>query len=369
MIKNPFGQSDPEPKKNPSGVDRVAAQPKDSTLRQEASNPVTVMVPPGRKLIVFKKEFAPALLNELSELESAIGMLKPVTSQEDVANVNSVLKKGSKYLKKFDEQRKEMGEALTVYKDELLQDQKHLLAKLSELIKTKDTEIVTFQREEDRKAKEKQAQIQRDKDAEISAANKEKERVNGILNLISNFESSTLRAISECDINTIDTLGIRISDLIPSHSVYMEYSDQATQVKSDLLTRIASRKEELIQLEHMKASNAKAAEELAKQQKEQADKIAQDAKDRAADQQQAVLDQAASNIANSQMHAEFKTNVMPAAKNVMKRWVFDLAGIDMSLLPAEYHTPDADKIKAAIAAGARDIPGVRITEEISNVKR
>lgn len=376
--KSPFDNIEPVPERTqetvfgvkPIGVIATPVR----TIQHEVNainvpSAQTVVVPAGCELIIFNKKFAPALLTELDEITTALIGLKPVTTQDEVVSVNSVLKNASRFVKKFDEQRKAMGEVLTKYKDSLLLDQKQTLSEIMDYIEAKNNEIVIFQKAQAKIQAEREAKIQAQKDAEIKKANAENARKQNILNLIAQFESNCLNEISNATIATIDNLIYSFDLFKLKEETYMEYMQQAGAVQVSLRLKFVNRKSELVKLAELEATNKEQAEQLKAQQDRQAAADKQASITRNAQQANAAAEQAQSDIANTQMQAELKSSALPAARNVMKRWTFDTTQVDMASLPIEYHAPDTDKIKAAIAAGARSIPGVVIFEEISNVKR
>lgn len=329
----------------------------------------TVTIPAGSELIIFNKEFAPSLIAELEEIEIAIDSIKPISTQEDVVDANAILKKGQRFAKKFEDERKAMGDVLKQHADELLLIQKRTLANLITKVENKNNEIVIFQRNWQKEQDEKAAKILKDQQAETARINAENKRKQDILNLLSQFESNVLNAISSATIETIDNLILGFDSFKVKEESYQEYFQQALELQASLKIKFATRKSELSRLAELEKINKDAADKLKEQQAAQAEADKTAAADRIAQQQADANEQAQSDLSNSQMHTELKTSVLPSAKNVMKRWVFDAETIDMAALPLEYHTFDVAKIKADIAAGCRDIPGVRIYEEISNVKR
>ncbi len=335
----------------------------------EQSQERTVIVPVGSELIIFNKQFAPSLITELEEIETAIESIKPIASQDDVVSANEVLKKGQRFAKKFEDERKAMGDVLKQHTDELLSIQKKVLSKLIESIGNKNNEIVIFQKAWQKEQDEKAAKILKEQQAETARIQAENKRKQDILNLISQFESNVLNAISTATIETIDNSILHFDNFKIKEDVYMEYYQQALELQASLKIKFATRKAELERVAQLEKINKEAADKMKADQAAQALKDKEEAEQRNAEQTAEASEQAASDIANVQMATELKTSVLPTSKNVMKRWVFDAGSVDMAALPLEYHTFDESKIKAAIAAGARSIPGVRIFEEISNVKR
>jgi len=384
--KSPWDQS-PVPARTQESVfgvgsnlnDALAHIPAHRTIQSEinemyeATSPVVipriVSVPAGSDIIIYSKNFAPSLLTELEVLVTSIEALTPVNSQADVESQNSLLKNASRFCKKFEDERKAMGEPLKEVTDELMQIQKSTLSEIIELIADKNTEIVNFQKAEAKRAAEKAAQIQKERDAEILAAQNENKRKQDILNLINQFETNTLNVINGATIETIDGIINTYTGFKVKESTYMEYMPQILSLQKDLQFKLMYRKEDLQKLADLEKTNKLQADQLRLQQEQQAARDKEAATQRAATQAAEADEQAQSDIANTVMQSELKTSSMPIQKNVMKKWVFDADNVDMAALPLEYHTFDAVKIQAAITAGARNIPGVVIEERISNVKR
>lgn len=327
----------------------------------------TILVPAGSEVIIFNKQFSPSLLNELEELEIALTNVKPVSNQYEVIVVNDTLKKASRFVKRFDEARKAMGEELTKYKDSLLLEQKNLLGTITTLIETTNNQIVLFQKQEAQRQAEEQKRIQLEKEKELKAIQAENERKQRILGLINQYETNGLTAIAGATIDTIDSLISTFNNIWPNESTYMEFLPQALQMRSDLAGKFVNRKKELVEIAELEKSNKEAADKLKADQEAQALRDKKAAEERISEQKALANEQAESDIANAQMISEFKSSSQPKLNNVMKRWVYE--PLNIASLPLEYHTFDDPKIKEALKAGARDIPGIRIYEEISNVKR
>lgn len=379
--KSPFGNPETIPARTQETLFNVPQERDNTTVDVNVSKnhddaaiakqtPVrTVLVPAGSDVIIYSKSFAPALLTEVDTLVASIKALKPVASQADVESQNTVLKNASRLMTKIETERKAMNAPLKDVSDELMQMQKNALASISMLVETKNTEIVNFQKEEDRKAREKAAEIQKQKDAEILAAKNEATRKQNILNLIQQFESNVLNAIANATIDTVDNLILHFDNFIVTEKTYMEFLPQAQAMQSELKIKFTNRKSELQKLADLERTNKLQADQLRLQQEQQAQADKKAAAQRIAEQQATVEEQAQSDIANTVMQSEFKTAQMPVAKNVMRKWGFDSENVNMAALPLEYHTFDKAKIDAAIAAGARSIPGIVIEQKISNVKK
>lgn len=328
-----------------------------------------VLIPPGHEVIIYKKSFSPNLIHELDLLTTSIQALKPVESQDDVVAQNTVLKNASRFMKRFEEERKAMAEPVKSVDAELLQFQKTTLATISNLVENKNTEIVNFQKAEAKRIADQEAEIKKQRDAEILAAQKENQRKQNILNLLAQFENNVMHQVSIATIDTVDNI-IKGYDLFKiKEESYQEYTSQAIELQKNLRVRLVNRKAELEKIAELEKTNALQAEQLRLQQEQQVENEKQAAAERIKQQQEEANEQAQSDIANAQMQAEFHSSHIPTQKNVMKKWTFDSANVDIAALPLEYHTFDESKIQAAINAGARNIPGVVIEQKISNVKK
>jgi hypothetical protein len=108
---------------------------------------------------------------------------------------------------------------------------------------------------------------------------------------------------------------------------------------------------------------------IKREQDEKAALLKQQALEKAQQEEQQQSENFQNEVANIQMTSELQQSLNTKPANIMERWVFDETTIDMSLLPADFHTFDKAKIKEAIKNGCREIPGVVIRKELSNVSR
>lgn len=327
------------------------------------------LVPVGHKGIIIRKNISAELVSEVNTLTESLKSIGGIATQESAENANKVLKKAKTLIKDLEADRKRMDQLLNDEKSDNKKMEESIVEGLTTLVGLVNNSIVAFQKEEERKAQERQKEIQRQKDEELRLAQIERDRVAKIKNNILEFERNVLDAINSAVLADIDTKIDLLSKYKVTPDTYGEFIGEAEIMYQQCVTKFNERKTELLKLADLEKKNTEQAAQLKQEQdaKAEQEKKVLAEKQRMAEEEKAEQEQ--SDIANIQMGSELKTAMNTGAKGVMKRWVFDESTVDLSLLPLEYHTFDKAKIKEAIVAGARDIPGVNIFQELSNVSR
>jgi hypothetical protein len=244
-----------------------------------------------------------------------------------------------------------------------------IIGKLEKSVAVVNGAITIFQKEEIRKREEESKRLQAERDAELAKAQAETDRKSNIEKLIIDFENGVLKASASATIEDIDEKIAKLATVKFSAEKYMEFLPKAEIMLQQSKTRLSERKAELMQLEQAKKTNKEAAERLAKEQKIKAENDASAIQRKSENTLSALVEEQQNEVANSQMSYELKVSQTPAIKGVQRPWVFDAENIDMALLPDEYKTFDAAKIKEAIKAGCREIAGVKIYQDTRNVSR
>ena len=383
MNKNPFESLKSEDKVNPQeqfsvvstlptrGVTVDAgkfAELKEQLVPQGAD---IMIIPPGAKGIILRTELNSELQNKVDELAEE---LRPLTTfqiktQDDVVALNAALKKAKTIAKAVHDERKLITSELDGEKKTLINLGKSVTDELVRLTTLINTNITNFQVEEDKKAKAAAALIEKQKQDELAKIQAEQKRVSDIKNFILEFENNVLNAAHSATLENIDEKIQKLAGVKLKPEVYQEFLIEAEWMYKRCVQRLADRKVELLRLAEAEALSAEAAERMKKEQEEKArlEKEAQDQK--AEEEKQRLAEQAQESISNVQMTSELKSSMITKQKNVQKRWTVDEETIDLSQLPEEYKTADIEKIKKAVAEGAREIPGVRIYEKIINTSR
>jgi hypothetical protein len=383
MNKNPFESLKSEDKVNPQeqfsvvatlptkGVIVDAGKLHELKEQLNAQGADIVIIPPGAKGIILRTELNPELQSKVDELTEELKPLSvlQIKTQDDVVKLNVSLKKAKTIAKAVDEERKLITSELDAEKKGLINLGKSVTDELVRLTTLINTNITNFQIEEDRKAKEKAAEIERQKQADLAKIQAEQKRIADIKNFILEFENNVLNAAHSATVADIDSKIAKLAGVKLKPEVYQEFLPEAIDMYNRCVQKMNDRKIELERLAEAEAINAEAAERMKKEQEEKArlEKEAQEQK--AAEEQQKIAEQAQESISNVQMESELKSSMIGKQKNVQKRWTVEEETIDMSLLPEEYKTADIDKLKKAVAEGAREIPGVRIFEKIINTSR
>lgn len=327
------------------------------------------LVPAGNKAIVVRTQISAELAQEVSTLTETLKSMPGISSHAAAENANKVLKKAKTLIKDLEADRKRMDSALNDQKSENKGLEDSIVNQLTAFVNLVNTNIIAFQKEEDRKAQERQRLIDEQKKKELEAAQAERDRVAKIKNNILEFERNVLNAINSANLADVDTKIDQLSKYKINIETYGEFIGDAQIMYQQCVTKFNDRKTELLKLAELSKKNEEQAAQLKAEQEAKADqerKVLAE-KQRMADEEKTEAEQ--SDIANIQMGSELKTAMNTGAKGVMRRWVFEESTVDLALLPLEYHSFDKAKIKEAIAAGAREIPGVNIFQEISNVSR
>jgi hypothetical protein len=351
--------------------ENILPKTQENSLVVPKSDATLMTIPAGSKGIIYRVEFNNEAKQQLEAIQTELSVFttKAIASQDDCVKANQTLKKAKTLIKSLHAERLTMSGVLDAEIKALIDYERKITEPLSNLVQLLDTAITNFQKEQDRIAKEKAAEIERQKQEALRKEQEEINRVSRIKNLIISFENNVMNAIHTANINDIDEKIDKLSKIKLNEETYMEFLPDAQIMYQNCVTKMNERKTELMKLAQAEAENAELATKLKAEQdaKLAAERAEQEAKQRqleAEKEEQELI--ATSNI---QMNAELQNSMIEKQKGVMKKWSFDEESIDMSLLPLEYHTFDKKKIKEAIAAGAREIPGVKIFQDLKNVSR
>jgi hypothetical protein len=328
-----------------------------------------IVIPKGAKGIIVMKEFSPQLKAQIEALEHELKSIKAINSDEAAAKANATLAKAKKLITAIENDRKLMTNVLDEEKKDTMNHEKAIVSILSNLVTIANKSITDYKIEEDRKARERQAEIDRQKAEELAKIQDEENRKTRIRGLVVNLENNILGAIQKATLSDIDSKIKVLETLKLNPDEYQEFINDALEKVSVGLTRAKIRKTELTQLADLEAKNKEAADKMKQEQAERDAKAQQEAAERQKETERQAKEEKQSAIANVQMGAEFESATMKKPESVQKRWTFEEETIDLAKLPLEYHTFDAKKIKEAIAAGAREIPGVNIYQKIVNVAK
>jgi hypothetical protein len=385
-----FGNSEPSEQtqiERPTSIEKPTPMDKAVALSIEATTPAltpgetafiekhiasggqVAIVPNGSKAIIVRKEFNPEVKNKIEELTTELTGIGAVTSQEDANKANEVLAKAKKFIKSLEQERKSMTEVLDLEKKSIMNYEDSIVGKLAKYVDIINNTITEFHKEKLRQDQEREAALKKKRDEEAAAAQAEADRKAGIQKKILEFENSVMKACQSATIDDIDEKIKRLAAAKVKPEVYAEFFAQAEIMYQDCVTKMNNRKTDLMKLADLEKKNKEAADKLKFEQDEKA-RLAMEEQEQKKDDALSLIEEEKQNVvANSQMAYEFKAASGEVSKGVMKKWKFDAENIDMTSLPEEFKMPDEKKIKQAIAEGCRDIPGVRIYQDVINVSK
>jgi hypothetical protein len=338
-------------------------------MEQTNVSPSTLVVPVGYKGILVRKEISQELIETVELLTEELKGITAITSQETMDAANAVLKKSKRLIKDLEADRKKMDQILNDEKSNNAAIENKIVGELAVLTDAVNKSITFFLQEEDRKAKERQRQIEEQRQKELAAAQAERDRVAKIKATFMQFENNVLNAINTATLADIDQKITTMNTVVMPEVTFQEFLPEAEIKYNELKAKFLAKKTDLLRLADLESKNKEQAAQLAEQQRLQAEAEAKALEERQRQQLEEQREKELNDTANIQMEAELKTALSGTVQGGAKVWKFDETTVDLSLLPIEYHTFDAKKIKEAITAGAREIPGVRIFQEIRNVSR
>lgn len=329
-----------------------------------------LLVPAGHRAIVFKTDISPDLMTDIESSISELTATPVPKTQQDVDAVNRILKTAKSILKVIEAERKKITSELDAEKKSITSAIKEkFYDPLDQVVTLWDQKIIEFQRAELARKEQERIALEEEKKKEQAAIAAEHARITSIKDSISSYKTNALTACANATIDNIDSYIYAASDWEPTADEYFEFLGEMKIVCADVVNAFKKKKIDLERIKELEAINKKAADDAKKkQQEEDAARVLASTKEKEVQQeiQQDILE---NKLLNSEMGNEFKKAQVSQVSGIMRRWVFEEDTINMSLLPDEFKTFDKAKIKDAISKGARDIPGVVIKQDISNVSR
>lgn len=367
MRKNPFGPDIPKSETPQNLADETQVTAKEHSME---SNAQSFAISSGKKAIIYKTDFDQSVKDQIIQIETSLQNIKAITTQEEANGANAILKQAKGIIKLVEAAGKQMRAVISVAIDEIKAHETEVISDFQKKVEIVNQSITTFQKNEIEKARLKQEEINRKKAEELEAAERERKRISAIRENISEFQTSVMRAAAKATFADIDELIDRLAKYKLEESSYQEFIEEAKIMYQNCVVIFQDRKKELMQLESLKKQNAEKAAQLEAEQKKNAELAAQAQENRAEQERDKIADAHLNEVANIQMDSELKNAIAePSIKGISKIWKFKTESVNMSVLPAEYHTFDSDKIKKAIKEGVREIPGVEIYQDIINVSR
>lgn len=329
-----------------------------------------VIVEPGSEAIVISKTLSPELILKVSEQVTELRSITAISNQEDAAKANATLKKAKTLIKSIEQDRKQITSILDAKVDGYIALQRSATNDLDGAVAAVNNSILAFQKkqEEIRLTNEKEAQEK--KEALAKKAQEEFNRKAEINKRIGDFKANVITAAAASKtVEDINEKIVKLKAFKLTEDKYQEFLPAAKQMHQECVAIMEARKLELMKIEEAEKNNPSKAEALKAEADARAEVLKEDHELKAQAIEEELKTEKQDSIMAAQTEEEWSKAMAPAAKGVMRRWTFDPETIDMSLLPDEYKTFDEKKIKEAIKNGAREIPGVKITQEMSNVSK
>lgn len=330
-------------------------------------NPMSLTAPEGYKPILVKKEFNIEALNKIKELEDELQKITAINTQDDAQKANASLKKAKTIIKTLSAERLQMTSVLDDAKAEIMQYEKYVVEKLSDQVTAINNAITQFQIREDKRLKEAAEKIEREKQEEIAKQNADIARKKNIQEMIISFEKNVNNAIESATIENIQEKIKQLAGFKFDPETYQEFMSEAKIMYEQSVVKLNNRHVELQEI--FAAKNTPEALELKKQAEERIAKEKEEQAQKELELAAKIQEESQASASNIQMTSELKQSIQVKQKGISKTWTFEEETIDINLLPLEFHTYDKAKIKEAIAAGRKEIPGVNIFEKIINVSR
>lgn len=219
---------------------------------------------------------------------------------------------------------------------------------------------------------------------EITKFNKAQELINNITNKCNNIIVNSKNSLETA--KDIAKEGQKIKKMIetkrkevtaPLLTRKKEIDDYAKKLTRDLDNGVKSLREQILkfelELERQRQEQLRQLE-LEKKKLEEEKRIKEEAERKLSEQNfdnASIVDQPSleSEPVVSELEISFKEKELKSDKstNIRQTWTYEI--IDDTQIPRDYLLPDDKKIKAAIALGKRDIPGIKIYQESHLVLR
>jgi DNA repair exonuclease SbcCD ATPase subunit len=370
IIDNSLFGSEESKAENINTTENVSQVPAiNNALEHIKAGGTIALIPKDSEAIIIRQDFSPEIKQRVEDLTIELTGVGPIINQDSAAKANASLKKAKQLIKFISEERKLMTSVLDEKKKSYIAHEEKIVEQLSKTVEIINNNITNFQKAELKKQQELEEKLRREREEEQRKIQEEANRKAGIQKKILDFENSVIAACGSATINDIDDKIKKLASIKINKDTYMEFLREAEIMYQRCVTRMNERKTELMQLAEVAKKNQEEADRMKKEQEE---KHANEAKAHVEKSEEKLADieeEKQMEVANSQMNFELKVSTGEKVKGVQQRWTFDESTIDMGLLPEEYKTFDVKKIKEAISNGAREIPGVRIYQDVVNVSR
>lgn len=302
--------------------------------------------------------FPDEIKSKVLTLTAAIQTITTITDEPSRALAESKTKEASVLVKSIADSRMKLTRPLDERKKEIMDLEKSIVAPLQTAIETASKFLTAYAQklerdriERERKLKEEAAEkfrIEQDK-IRLEAQYKEK---------VLTFKSTSINAINGATLGTIDNIANVLSDYQVAGK-FGVYEFEAVIVKLELMQLCEARRELLI--DAFTNPEAQLALEHSKQESEA--KLIEESQDLKMETSLKEQDAAI----NIDIDRQAKEAVIPMASGMRKVWEWEL--LELGDVPLQYLCLDETAVRKAIMEGVRDIPGLKISQELKRSGR
>lgn len=284
----------------------------------------------------------------------------PIIKDVETCNqADIILKTATKMVKDISTIRLTITKPLDDRKSEIMDAEKMMVNPLKNAIEKISSNVLLFKKEMERQAEAKRKELERQAEERQKLIDEQLKKKEDQRNLVLQFKEKGIIAINNSTLANIDGINITLSSYQITPELFGESVPDAMNVKLELHGLIEKRKQLLIEAENNNEAKLKLETEAAAAQ-ENLNK---------------EKETAAIQTTTDQMNASFDNELnkgaamagIQTASGVKKVWVVEV--INAAAIPKDYLCIDEAKIKAAIRDGEREIPGLRIYQDIQRTGR
>lgn len=300
--------------------------------------------------IIIDKNFPVSITAQVEAVALKLSQLPAITSPDIQVIANKVLKEAKQLIKLVRAQGLVMRKPVSDLANEIMAIEKAILAPIEGPAQLINDSLTKYAIKLDEEAKTEKQKIEEEAREKLLV---EEIRINGILKKIEGVRVYGLGEVLNCKtIEEVEEIRARLNTLKFNKEQYFEFTDQANEVKQNLLLSMDDK------IAKINSGMLAEANKEIEEQKEQAQGDAQATADKA------VQDAAA----NIQMESELKSSQLATPTGIAKRWKMT-AITNMDQVPREFLCVDEKLVADAIKEGIYEIPGLKIEQVIHNVSR
>lgn len=281
--------------------------------------------------------FSPTGIERVQPLKLKLSAITEVTNDKQLEVAQILVKEGKALYKEIEAQRKGFTVKLDNIKAEAMKFEKEVLASLNPVEPLVSGYLK--KKEQDRLAEQRRIEEEARLKAE-AAAKKEKQKQNLI-----NFELNTKKEIDGfTKVKDLDAAREKLLAYKPTEETFGIQIDEAKALKKDLLKLFDKKREAIKGKKELEIDIAGVESKQVEAQIQEAETL------------QAI-----------DIETQVKTQSLGVTAGIKKVWKFEVE--DITKVSAEFLLIDQVKVNAAIRAGVRNIPGLKIFQDIERSGR